>query len=616
MAVAAQGLADPRPTGRIDRRHLRKVFDRIGVIQIDSVNVLVRSQELPLFARLGPHPRNLLPDALDDGELFEYWAHMAAIVPSAHHRLFRWRMASAHDWRAVERLGQRAARVHRRGPRAHPRPTARSRPRDLQQRVGPKGPWWDWDDGKIALEYLFHHGRGGRPAAPQRLRPALRPARAGPAGGRAGRPDADRGRGPQGAARCWPARSLGVATLEDLADYHRQRNAPCRPLVAELVEEGGLLPAAVEGWTRPAFVHPRRRRAPTGRRAGHCSARSTRWSGTATAPSGCSASTTASRSTSRPPKRVYGYYVLPFLLDGELVGRIDLKADRAAGVLRVQGAFAELGVTRGAGRAGELAEELRSMAGWLGARRRHDHGSGRAGAELVRAGVARADGWTPSRRRRPKHGRGYAPWVASELGTPPLGHDEPVPEPAADGAVTDGDPEVVEPDPTPPSIEPRRLPRWVVPAVAVFWGGFLAALAIRFFWAKLNGLFVLLAISVFLSLAIEPGVNRLARRGWRRGTATALILFGVIAVFLVFVVAIGTLVGTQIADLLQDSETYITDTVNTINDTFGTNLERPGGDRRVQRPQRRRAGVHPRPAGQRGAACRSPPWADCCSCCR
>ena len=112
-----------------------------------------------------------------------------------------------------------------------------------------------------------------------------------------------------------------------------------------------------------------------------------------------------------------------------------------------------------------------------------------------------------------------------------------------------------------------------MPAVVIFWAGFLAALAIRFFWGKLHGLFVLLAISVFLSLAIEPGVNRLARRGWRRGSATGLILFGVAAVFLVFVVAIGTLVGSQIADLLSDSEAYITDTVNTINDTFGTNLD-------------------------------------------
>jgi predicted PurR-regulated permease PerM len=123
------------------------------------------------------------------------------------------------------------------------------------------------------------------------------------------------------------------------------------------------------------------------------------------------------------------------------------------------------------------------------------------------------------------------------------------------------------------SSEEWRLPRWVVPAVVVFWGGFLAAIAVRSLWSKLSGLLVLFAISVFLALAIEPGVNRLARRGWRRGRAAALILFGVMATFLVFVGAIGTLVGSQLADLLQDSESYISDTVDTINDTFGTNLD-------------------------------------------
>ena len=117
------------------------------------------------------------------------------------------------------------------------------------------------------------------------------------------------------------------------------------------------------------------------------------------------------------------------------------------------------------------------------------------------------------------------------------------------------------------------MPRWVVPAVGVFWVGFLAAIAIRFFWGRLHGLFVLVTISVFLSLAVEPGVNRLARRGWRRGSATALILFGVLGVFLVFVAAIGTLVASQIADLLSNSEDYITDAITTINDTFGTNLD-------------------------------------------
>ena len=141
------------------------------------------------------------------------------------------------------------------------------------------------------------------------------------------------------------------------------------------------------------------------------------------------------------------------------------------------------------------------------------------------------------------------------------------------------EPVASEPDTTAPpteaaaSAESNRLPGWVLPAVVLFWAGFLAAIAARFFWARLSGLFVLLAISVFLALALEPGVNRLARRGWRRGTATALLLFGVLLVFLLFVVAIGTLVFSQVADLLENSEQYITDTVNTINDTFGTNLD-------------------------------------------
>jgi predicted PurR-regulated permease PerM len=135
----------------------------------------------------------------------------------------------------------------------------------------------------------------------------------------------------------------------------------------------------------------------------------------------------------------------------------------------------------------------------------------------------------------------------------------PAPDPLADAAV-------------PPSAD-RTVPGWVVPAVAIFWSGFLVATAAQYFWGKLSQLFVLLAISVFLALAIEPGVNRLARRGWRRGRATSLILFSVIAVFLVFVGAIGTLIGAQVADVLQDSETYITDSVDTVNDTFGTKLD-------------------------------------------
>jgi predicted PurR-regulated permease PerM len=125
----------------------------------------------------------------------------------------------------------------------------------------------------------------------------------------------------------------------------------------------------------------------------------------------------------------------------------------------------------------------------------------------------------------------------------------------------------------PDEIDEPRLPRWVIPTVAVFWGGFLVAGIVKHLWGRIDSLVMLLVISLFLALAIEPGVNRLARRGWRRGRATATILFGVLLAAGVFVGAIGTLVGTQVADLLQNSEQYITDSVDAINDTFGTELD-------------------------------------------
>ena len=122
-------------------------------------------------------------------------------------------------------------------------------------------------------------------------------------------------------------------------------------------------------------------------------------------------------------------------------------------------------------------------------------------------------------------------------------------------------------------LDGRRMPRWVVPAVLVFWAGYLLAGLAKHLWERLDGLILLLVISLFFALAIEPGVNRLARRGWRRGRATAVILLGLVVLILTFVGAIGTYVGTQIADLLQNSETYITDTVDNINKTFGTELD-------------------------------------------
>jgi len=119
----------------------------------------------------------------------------------------------------------------------------------------------------------------------------------------------------------------------------------------------------------------------------------------------------------------------------------------------------------------------------------------------------------------------------------------------------------------------RTLPRWVIPAILLFWLGYLLTFTARHVFDSLAGLLILLLVSVFLTLAVEPGVNRLAARGWRRGTATISILLGVLLSFLVFAGAVGTLVGTQVADLLSETDLYITDTVNFVNDTFGSNID-------------------------------------------
>lgn len=362
IALAAQGFAEPRPSGRVDRRHLRRVIDRMGLIQIDSVNVLVRSQELPLFARLGPHPRTLIGDATAAGELFEYWVHEASHVPTEHHHLHRWQMQREHKWSRYWDLMQRRPgyvqevlrRIELDGPVAAG---------DLSERVGKKGTWWDWDDAKVALEHLFWKGEVTAVRRPgdfariydltERVIPAHVLARPTPT-----EHDARK------ELLLLAARHHGVATFTDLTDYHRQKNPPCAPLVAELVEEGALQPVQVQGWDKPAYLHPAAR---LPRRIDACALLSpfdpVCWN--------------RDRSErlfgfhyrieiyTPAPKRVYGYYVLPVLWGDSLVGRLDMKADRAAGVLRVPGAFAEPGVPVDEV-AHDLAGELVAMAGWLG----------------------------------------------------------------------------------------------------------------------------------------------------------------------------------------------------------------------------------------------------------
>ena len=369
IALAAQGFCDPRPAGRVDARHFARVVDRVGVLQIDSVNVLSRSHYLPVFSRLGPYQR----DALDryswgpprDRRLFEYWGHMASLLPWHLHPSVRWRMARAREevWAEVAALAERRPGliedvrrlVVEQGPIV-------GGTIDVERPAKTPGAMWNWHDGKIALEWLFASGEVTCATRvnfersydlTERVVPAEVLALPTP-------PDDEAHRELIRTA----ARAHGVATERDLRDYFRQRPRFSKPAVAELVESGELLPVEVAGWSEPAYLWhearlPRRVRS----RALLSPFDSLVWERDRTerlfgfryrieiyVPAA---------------KRVHGYYVLPFLLGDRLVARVDLKSDRQAGVLRVQAAYGEPGTDAGEV-ADELAASLVELADWLG----------------------------------------------------------------------------------------------------------------------------------------------------------------------------------------------------------------------------------------------------------
>ncbi len=364
IALAAQGFGDPRPEGRADRRQLRRLVDRIGLIQIDSVNVLARAHELPPFARLGPYPRPLIKDATErHRDLFEYWGHAACLMPITTQPLWRWRMEAlrARERRWVDRvererpgyLAKVLDEVRDRGPIAAS---------ELTDGGTATGTWWSWADGKVALESLFATGelsvagrRGGFERlydVTERVIPAEVLAVPTPS-----IKDAHRE-----LVRI-ASRALGVATRRDIFTYFYLRADRTATSIAELVEEGALLPVSVDGWSDPAYLAADARRP----RSLHARAllapfdplvfdrpRVERLFGMRY----------RIEIYTPAPKRVYGYYVLPFLLGDTLVGRIDLKADRARSTLLVQGAHPEPGADLGVV-ADALTDELRLMAGWL-----------------------------------------------------------------------------------------------------------------------------------------------------------------------------------------------------------------------------------------------------------
>ena len=365
LACVAQGFGTRDRSSTTTQRDVVDVFTQLGVIQIDSVNVLVRSQELPLFSRLGVHDRKAIPAATKKRQVFEYWGHAAAHLHIDLHPLFRWKMDAARrgrlrHWGLTSFYEDNKSFVRRTLKRVADEGPITAR--DISTRTEKKGSWWDWDESKTALEYLFLTGEltaAGRHTdfsriydLTERVLPKRVLARPTPSEDEARRELVVRA-----------ARALGVATSADLADYFRLEHAAVKRTIAELVGSKSLREVKVEGWKERAYV-------PKGVKI----------------PSTLTATALLSPFDSlvwfRPrnerlfdfhyrieiytpePKRTYGYYVLPFMVNGNIVGRVDLKADRQSGTLMVPGAFAEPGVNL-TKTASLLRAELQSMATWL-----------------------------------------------------------------------------------------------------------------------------------------------------------------------------------------------------------------------------------------------------------
>lgn len=370
-ALAAQGFADQRLAGPVTRRHLVRILDRIRLLQLDSVSVLARAHYLPVFSRLGAYPRKLLDAAAwahpmrRPRPLVEYWAHEASLIPVQDWPLLRSGAKTPGWWHGYATLAARAPdlvsaileAVKERGPVSA---GALARELGAVARTAP-GSWWNRTDTKRICEWLFGIGEltTGTRRGFERLYDL--PERVLPAAVLGSRINAEDG------ARELVARAgaaLGVATERDLRDYYRLRPQRSRQAVAELVEAGVLEPVLVNGWPAPAYRH-REARAPRqiSGAALLCPfdpliwdrARTQRLFGF------------RYRVEIYVPehRRSHGYYVLPFLLDGHLVARVDLKADRATGVLRVPGAFAEPPFTESPRVVAELGKALREMADWL-----------------------------------------------------------------------------------------------------------------------------------------------------------------------------------------------------------------------------------------------------------
>jgi len=340
IALAAQGFGRPRPA-TVGTRQLNDLVRRLGLLQLDSVNVFERSHYLPVFARLGPYDKTLL-DALTferKARYVETWGHVASLVPLETWPLWRWKMRARKAYDLAKPDGwatQNPAMLDwLRAELAATGPISAGRIEHDANKS--RGAWWGWSDVKLGLEYLFLWGEvvsAGRRnferlyALPEQVLPADLLAT------EVSEHDAQKELMRLG------GRAHGIGTLGDIADYYRLKKTPAKLLAQELVDEGELTRVTVPGWKEPAFLH---RDARIPRRI----------------------DATALLSPFDPvvwerdralrlfdfhyrieiytpePKRVYGYYTLPLLIADRVVGRIDLKSDRQARTLRVQSAWLE-----------------------------------------------------------------------------------------------------------------------------------------------------------------------------------------------------------------------------------------------------------------------------------
>lgn len=350
-------------------RHLARVVGRLGLVQIDSVNVLARAHLVPFFSRLGPYDPALLDRAAYGGgrqrTLFEYWAHEASFVRLDLHPALRWRMAEARAGRGIYGDLARFAAERRPFVDAVLAEIAAGGPRTAGELAGggrASKAWWGWSDGKRALEWLFWAGlvttRTRRnfarvyDLAERVIPPAI-----------LALPTPEPAEAHRRLVRV-AARALGIATEPDLRDYFRLDPASSRAAVASLAEAGELLPVSVEGWAAPAYLDPeaaRPRRIEARTLVSPFDpivwerARTERLFGL------------RYRIEIYTPahKREHGYYVLPFLHGDRVAARVDLKADRKAGRLLVPAVHVEPGHDPAVVRAA-LGAELAEVARWLG----------------------------------------------------------------------------------------------------------------------------------------------------------------------------------------------------------------------------------------------------------